>query len=151
MGPLLTPPSLAGPSVAHRRWLGHRLMLALAASIHDDRRWASAACGVRVAGGVRRPTALVADGEPPGDGVLARLPLLVVELGDAGEDPVAWHAAGVPAAWRLRDEVAEVVDERGRSVVALPGELCAAAAGVRLAWPLPAGRRAGRPARRASR
>lgn len=135
------PPPTAGASLSHRRWRAHRLVLALSDTLAHDRRWASAACGVLVAGRVCAPAAVVAEGDPPHDGVLRRPPLLVVELDDLGLDVAAWRRAGVAAAWRLGHDRAEVADEDGVRSVAVPGQLQAPAAGVTLRWPLPVDRR----------
>lgn len=137
MPPPPTWTSLARPSVAHRRWRTHRLVLALSARLADPGLWVSGTCRVHVVGGVARPGIVVTDADPPVDGVLdADRARLIVQFDD-GVAPATWCLAGADVAWRLHRHRAEVTDAAGSRVVAAPCHLPAPVLVRPMPWPLP--------------
>lgn len=134
-----TPSSMARPSVAHRRWRVHRVVLAIADRRAHPGLWASGACRLRLAGRLVRPLAVVSDVEPPVDGVLeaAHARLVVLAAGDA-RPPSAFRTAGADAVWRLHPAGAEVCDAAGTRALTAPCHLPAAVLARPLPWPLPA-------------
>lgn len=137
MHPPPTWTSLARPSVAHRRWRTHRLVLALSARLADPGLWASGTCRVHVGGDVPRPAIVVTDADPPVDGVLdAGRARLLVQFDD-GVAPATWCLAGADVAWRLHRHSAEVTDEAGTRVLAAPCHLPAPVLARPMPWPLP--------------
>jgi hypothetical protein len=137
MHPAPTPSSMARPSVAHRRWRAHRVVLALADRLADPGLWASGACRLRLAGRLVRPLAVVSDAEPPVDGVLeAAHARLVVQAAGDGRAPSAFRAAGAEAVWRVHPAGVEVCDATGTRALAAPCRLSAAVLARPLPWPL---------------
>lgn len=137
MHPPPTSTGLARPSVAHRRWRTHRLVLALTARLADPRLWVSGTCRVHVSGGTARPAVVISDADPPVDGVLeAARARLIVQLDD-GVAPATWRVAGADLAWRLHPHSAEVTDAAGTRVIAAPCRLSAPVLARPMLWPLP--------------
>lgn len=137
MHPPPTSTALARPSLAHRRWRAHRLVLALTARLAGPCLWVSGTCRVHVAGDVARPAVVVSDADPPIDGVLHAVQArLIVQFAD-GVAPATWRVAGADMAWRLHRHSAEVTDGAGTSVVAAPCRLAAPVLRRPMLWPLP--------------
>ncbi|PSO47400.1 MAG: hypothetical protein BRC32_04620 [Actinobacteria bacterium QS_8_72_14] len=129
---------MARPSVAHRRWRIHRVVLALSVRLAGPSLWVSGTCGVRVAGSITRRVVVATDAAPPVDGVLAASQArLVVQFQD-GPAPATWRVAGAEMAWQLHRDRVEIVDEAGTRVVRVPCSLEAPVLAHPMPWPLPA-------------
>lgn len=136
--------AMARPSVAHRRWRAHRVVLAIADRLTQPRLWVSGACRLRLAGGAVQPLAVVSDADPPVDGVLdAACARLVVQAAGDARPPAVWRAAGADAVWRLHPDRAEITDADGPRTLLAPCRLTAGVLARPLPWPLPAGEASG--------
>lgn len=137
MHPPPTPAALARPSVAHRRWRTHRVVLALAARLAGPSLWVSGTCHVRAGGVLTRPVVIASDADPPVDGVLDPGHIRLVVQFPQGLTPAEWRMAGADVAWRLHEDRVEIADRDGTRAVAAPCRLFAPVLARAMPWPLP--------------